>query len=75
MRTFVDLHWALIIIIFKKPNRQIQTDKSSNFISPVKIGLYSQITLVFFCPFVSLIFKTTFIGSYWDDFLFPDWIK
>lgn len=39
-------------------------DKSSNFISPVKIGLYSQITLVFFCPFVSLIFKATFIGSY-----------
>lgn len=39
-------------------------DKSNPFISPVKIGLYSQITLVSFCPFISLIFKITFFGSY-----------
>lgn len=39
-------------------------DKSNPFISPAKIGLYSQITLVFFSPFISLIFKITFIGSF-----------
>lgn len=39
-------------------------DKSNPFISSVKIGLYSQITLVSFCPYISLIFKITFIGSY-----------
>lgn len=44
-------------------------DKFNPFISPVKIGLYSQIPLVSFCSFISLIFKITFGGSYWGDFL------